>query len=39
LVFETPAAAIPLSQRVEAHAALLKHLAGEIGGRDDLPPV
>jgi len=34
LVFETPAAAIPLSQRVEAHAALLKHLAGEIGGRE-----
>ena len=30
LVFETPAAAIPLSQRVAAHAALLKQLAAEI---------
>jgi hypothetical protein len=30
LVFETPAAAIPLSQRAQAHAALLRQLAKEI---------
>jgi hypothetical protein len=31
LVFETPAAALPLEQRVAAHAALLQRLAAELG--------
>ncbi|MGQ0429076.1 MAG: hypothetical protein ACT4UQ_04005 [Gammaproteobacteria bacterium] len=30
LVFETPAAALPLPQRVAAHAALLRRLAGQL---------
>lgn len=41
LVFETPAAAIPLSQRIKAHAALLNRLAeaigGAIGGQSKVP--
>ncbi len=35
LVFETPAAAIPLPQRVQAHAALVKQLAEEIRGQTE----
>lgn len=31
LVFETPAAALPLERRIAAHAALLRRLAGELG--------
>jgi len=31
LVFETPAAALPLERRVAAHAALLRRLAAELG--------
>jgi hypothetical protein len=37
LVFETPAAAIPLSQRVQAHAALLRQLSQEISAQDKTP--
>jgi hypothetical protein len=31
LVFETPAAALPLERRIAAHAALLRRLAAELG--------
>ncbi|HKX54804.1 MAG TPA: hypothetical protein VJN01_01830, partial [Xanthomonadales bacterium] len=34
LVFETPAAAIPLPQRVQAHAALLRQLGQELSVQD-----
>jgi len=37
LVFETPAAAIPLPQRVQAHAALLEQMAIEIWGQGQVP--
>jgi len=35
LVFETPAAAIPIERRVEAHAALIRRLAGVLGSARD----
>jgi hypothetical protein len=35
LVFETPAAALPLERRIAAHAALLERLATELAARPD----